>query len=77
MSQEKKCSQAGIDDAESECGLDEWKDWNVKIDNGGVEERLREGVEEVVREVERKRVEVTALKGERVFFTILLFFLGS
>ena len=46
----------------------------MKIENDGLEERLREGVEEVLREVERKRVEVTALKGERVFFTILLVF---
>ena len=66
MPQEKKCSQAGIDDAESECGLDEWKEWIVKIDNDGLEERLREGVEEVVREVERRRVEVAALEGERL-----------
>lgn len=39
---------AGIDDAESECGLDDYPDWEVKLQNNGDFEKLSEELDKLI-----------------------------
>lgn len=39
---------AGIDDAESECGLDNYPEWDVKIENNGDMEKLSQEIDKLI-----------------------------
>ncbi|BFY97928.1 hypothetical protein BsWGS_00968 [Bradybaena similaris] len=41
----------GIDDAESECGLDSGVDWDVVIDNSGDQQQLEEAIQKLVEHI--------------------------
>lgn len=39
---------AGVDDAESECGLDDYPEWDVKIQNNGDMQKLSEELDKLI-----------------------------
>lgn len=44
----------GVDDAETECGLDSVNSWNVIIDNNHSEDYLEEKIDEILNWVKNK-----------------------
>jgi len=50
-----------VDDAESECALDSWKDWDMLIDNNGDQKKLEQSLDLLINRIKQMIQKKSAL----------------